>query len=108
MKRIVGVVVVAVAAVLSGMSTEAQADHYRHSHYSRNHSHHHSYSPSRVYIGVGGFSYSSGYSTCSPRTPVWHDTSHYDYHPTEVLRHRDHYHVVPGHYDYHRSGHYDY
>jgi hypothetical protein len=30
---------------------------------------------------------------------------HYDYHPTEVIRHGHHYHVVPGHYDYHRGGH---
>lgn len=25
---------------------------------------------------------------------------HYDYHPAEVIRHRSHYHVVPGHFDY--------
>ena len=35
----------------------------------------------------------------------WHDTSHYDYHPTTVVPHGNHYHVVPGHYDYHQSGH---
>ncbi len=38
---------------------------------------------------------------------VWHDTSHYDYHPTTVVPHGNHYHVQPGHYDLHRSGHYD-
>lgn len=30
---------------------------------------------------------------------------HYDYHPPEVYRHRNHLHVSPGHYDYHRGGH---
>jgi len=35
----------------------------------------------------------------------WHDTSHYDYHPTTIYRHRNHYHVQPGHWDYHRQGH---
>jgi hypothetical protein len=37
----------------------------------------------------------------------WHDTSHYDYHPGEFIRHRNHYHYVPGHYDFHPSGHWD-
>lgn len=37
--------------------------------------------------------------------PTYHDTSHYDYHPTSIQRHRNHYHVVPGHYDLHRTGH---
>ena len=39
------------------------------------------------------------------RGNVWHDTSHYDYHPTTVVPHGDHYDVIPGHYDYHRTGH---
>ncbi len=30
---------------------------------------------------------------------------HYDYHPTEVYRHGNHFDVVPGHYDYHRGHH---
>jgi hypothetical protein len=37
----------------------------------------------------------------------WHDTSHYDYHPGEFVRHRNHYHYVPGHWDYHETGHWD-
>lgn len=36
----------------------------------------------------------------------YHDTSHYDYHPTEIRRHGNHYDVTPGHYDYHRTGHF--
>ena len=36
---------------------------------------------------------------------VWHDTSHYDYHQPSLVPHGDHYDYVPGHYHYHRSGH---
>ena len=32
---------------------------------------------------------------------VWHDTTHYDYHPGEWVRHGHHYHYIPGHYDLH-------
>lgn len=35
----------------------------------------------------------------------FHDTTHLDYHPTEVIRHGNHYDVQPGHYDVHRTGH---
>ncbi len=42
------------------------------------------------------------------RAPVYHDTTHFDYHPPTVIRHRNHFHVAPGHYDLHRSGHFDY
>lgn len=38
---------------------------------------------------------------------VWHDTSHFDYHPGEYVRHRNHYHYQPGHYDFHSTGHWD-
>jgi len=53
----------------------------------------------------------SGYAAypVAPRTyyraPVYHDTTHYDYHPGEHVRHGNHYHYQPGHYDLHRSGH---
>jgi hypothetical protein len=49
--------------------------------------------------------YNDGYIGRGNR--VWHDTGHYDYHPTTIRRHRDHYHVTPGHYDYHDTGHWD-
>ena len=39
---------------------------------------------------------------------VWHDTTHLDYHPAELIRHRNHYHYQPGHYDVHEDGHWDY
>jgi hypothetical protein len=38
---------------------------------------------------------------------VWHDTSHWDYHPGGFVRHYDHYDYVPGHYDFHDEGHWD-
>jgi hypothetical protein len=37
----------------------------------------------------------------------WHDTTHYDYHPGGYVPHFNHYHYAPGHYDLHRSGHWD-
>ncbi|TWT82274.1 hypothetical protein CA13_37360 [Planctomycetes bacterium CA13] len=58
------------------------------------HSYRSSYRPS--YRSNYGHSYRSG---------GYHDTSHYDWHPTEVRRHGNHYHVQPGHYDWHQSGH---
>lgn len=59
------------------------------------------YSSNYGYRSVPSFGYSSHY-----RAPRYHDTSHFDYHPTQVRRHRNHYDVIPGHYDYHRTGHY--
>ncbi len=41
-------------------------------------------------------------------TPRWHNTSHYDYHGASLQRHGNHLDYVPAHYDYHRSGHYDF
>jgi hypothetical protein len=59
------------------------------------------------YSGYGG-GYGSYYDSCyGGYGGGWHDTSHYDYHPGEVVRHRNHYHYVPGHYDYHQDGHFD-
>lgn len=40
--------------------------------------------------------------------PRWHDTTHLDYHAPSLYRHGSHYHFVPGHYDVHHTGHYDY
>ena len=71
---------------------------------------------SRCGSGFGGYSNSyyrgSSYGNSyyrptfqSYRRPYYHDTSHYDYHPTTIQRHRDHYHIIPGHYHLHRTGH---
>lgn len=62
-----------------------------------------------------GLGYSSGYlpsyggytNVYRPSYNVWHDTSHYDYVPTRVIPHGNHYHVQPGGYYYHQSGHVD-
>lgn len=59
-------------------------------------------------------SYARSYSRSSYRAPVnrghydFHDTSHYDYHRPQVVRHGNHYDRTPGHYDLHRTGHFDY
>ena len=37
----------------------------------------------------------------------WHDTSHYDYHGPSLVPHGNHYDYVPGHYHFHREGHWD-
>src|SRR5262245_31182271 len=77
-----------------------------------------------IYVGGNGYGYSfgtgnayyGGYRKAYYPTSViydngwngdheWHDTSHYDYHPPTVVRHRNHFHYVPGHYDYHETGH---
>lgn len=114
MKRLLGVLAVVIAVTGLTLTSEARADH-RCSSRSYSHGHSHSYSrPSTQFyfqIGNGGFGISSGrsyYDNCPSRSPVWHDTSHYDYRPTQVIPHRDHYHVIPGHYDYHRTGHWHY
>ncbi len=66
--------------------------------------------------GRGGFGYGyrghihRGYNSVRFRSfnnyPRYHNTSHFDYHGPSLQRHFNHYHYVPGHYDFHRSGHY--
>ena len=56
--------------------------------------------------GFGG--YAPSYGCYYPSYPQWHDTSHYDWHPGGFVPHGNHYHYVPGHYDLHRTGHWDY
>jgi hypothetical protein len=50
----------------------------------------------RSNFGYGGIGSFYGYH---PRH------GHYDYHPTELIRHGNHFHVQPGHFDYHHVGH---
>ncbi len=40
-----------------------------------------------------------------PSRSYFHDTSHYHWHPAEIRRHGNHWHVQPGHWDLHRTGH---
>lgn len=61
-------------------------------------------------VGFSSFDHVPMYNTRVYRSvyspgPVWHDTSHWHYHGPSAVRHRNHYHVVPGHYHLHRSGH---
>ena len=100
-----------VGAVLAGLiglgGSAAEAQHgygYRDNGYGPQYS-------TRSYRGYGqqfrGQSYNSwGRNSYRPHRD-FHDTSHYDYHPTTIRPHRDHIDVTPGHYDYHQSGHWD-
>ncbi len=57
--------------------------------------------------GTHSNSYYGGHNVYH-RAPVYHNTSHYDYHGPSLQRHGYHLDYVPGHYDAHRSGHYDF
>ena len=68
----------------------------------------------RLNVGYGSLysGYSSGihsglYRSYYRRPAVWHDTSHYDYHPGRYVRHGNHYDYIPGHAHLHRTGHWD-
>ncbi|MGB0598633.1 MAG: hypothetical protein ACPGLY_18250 [Rubripirellula sp.] len=64
-----------------------------------------------ISIGVGNYGgyrspYHVGYSrTYYGRRPYHHSPTYLDRHRTEVIRHRNHYHVRPGHWDVYRGGH---
>lgn len=53
-------------------------------------------------VGYGGYQ-----SYGRPVHRTWHDTTHLDYHAPSLVPHRGHLDYVPGHYDVHRSGHWD-
>jgi hypothetical protein len=58
----------------------------------------------------GGHAHRSHYApSYSPWSygPRWHDTSHLDYHGPSLQPHGNHFDYVPGHYDVHHSGHWD-
>lgn len=117
MKKIALAIAVVTVAGLSGLGTsEAKAQFGLH------------IGGSRIHVDIGnphggysrGYSryqnsyqnhnqhYRSNYQVQSYRAPVrWHDTTHLDYHGPAVVRHGNHYDYQPGHYDVHRSGHYD-
>jgi hypothetical protein len=66
-----------------------------------------SYYPSQIY--GGGFQKVYYPVTTTVNTwdsdHEWHDTSHFDYHPAELIQHGNHFHYQPAHYDYHQTGH---
>ena len=62
------------------------------------------------YGGYGGYGrgVNFGYSSYRPSyytRPVWHDTTHLDYHPGRYVPHGNHLDYVPGHKSVHRTGH---
>ncbi len=64
------------------------------------------------YYGNGGYGggyggYGAGYGGGFGGTAVYHDTSHFDYVPGVAVPHGNHTHYVPGHAQYHQTGHYD-
>jgi hypothetical protein len=108
----VGTLLIALALVsTSGPSAQAQGFHFGGGGVHVDVGNPHSY-----YGGYGGYGQSNCYGSY-PYTSYygggwgghsdWHDTTHLDYHPGEYVRHRNHYHYVPGHYDVHEDGHWD-
>jgi len=91
----------AAAIIASGSEAQAQSCRYGGGGYRGGYS---SGGISIGFYGGRGISYGASYHR-APRRSWYHDTSHYDYHPTQVIPHRNHYHVIPGHYDLHRTGH---
>ncbi|TWU24106.1 hypothetical protein Pla52o_20300 [Novipirellula galeiformis] len=87
---------------LGGLHISVGGGHHGY-HRGHHHGYHSSYTPryrSSYRSGYGGYGhYGHGYRGS------YHDTSHYDWHPTQVIRHGNHWDIQPGHYDYHRSGH---
>lgn len=57
----------------------------------------------------GGFGHGGPFGHSGPFVPDhgghWHDTSHYDYHPGEYVWNGFRWVYVPGHFDFHRTGH---
>lgn len=96
MKALMLAAVVGIGSLFVTGSAEAGHGHHGHGHLHRHSRHVHlpRYSFPRPIYG------SSWY-----RSPSYHDTTHLDYHPPTLYRHGSHYHVMPGHYDLHRSGH---
>jgi hypothetical protein len=66
------------------------------------------YNPGCGYGGYGRYPYTAYSGGGWGGHAHWHDTTHLDYHPAEFVRHRNHYDYVPGHYDVHHDGHWDF
>jgi len=103
---------VTVAALVVGAATasaQGYGGHGRNGGHGGGHAHgghvYGGYSPGLNIYG-GGYSYGNGgFNLSIGSGSRWHDTSHYDYHPATVRRHRGHLDYVPAYYDFHRSGH---
>lgn len=99
MKRflLIAAIVLGVFGVANVSDVQAGGGHI---HSYNNYGYGNSYYNSGYGYGVGGWGGGYGWNQ-----PYWHDTSHYHYHPTTIYQHGNHFHVVPGHYDLHRTGH---
>lgn len=62
--------------------------------------------PTTVYpvTPIYGNVYSPGYTQIDS-DHVWHDESHVHYIPPKIVQHKNHFHVVPGRYKVHQTGH---
>lgn len=93
----------AIAVLTVGFGTTAQAQYSNYAYRQGGFSGY-----GRSYVRPYTTHYRGGYGSNSfyRGGPVWHDTSHYHYHPGGYVPHGNHYHYIPGHYDLHRTGHY--
>jgi len=99
MKRFLMLAVV--VAALATMGSTAEAGHRGHRNFGWNSGH----GCNGRSVSRRSFGYRNHYS---PRVHnTWHNTSHYDYHPGQYVRHGNHFDYQPGHYDLHRTGHWD-
>lgn len=63
--------------------------------------------------GYGGYSYAAPSYHVQPHFVQpqphlhYHDTSHWDYIPPQIIGHGCHQHVIPGRWVFHQDGHYD-
>jgi hypothetical protein len=55
--------------------------------------------------GYSSYGLGGGYYGGSLYRGSYYNRGHYDYHPTTVVPHGNHLHVIPGHYDYHYGSH---
>jgi hypothetical protein len=69
------------------------------------------YNYSRQFVYSGYRGYAPGYQNYGTNYgysghSYYHDTSHYDYHAPSLQWHGNHFDAVPGHYDFHQTGHF--
>ncbi|MEX0716938.1 MAG: hypothetical protein WD066_10135 [Planctomycetaceae bacterium] len=104
MKRMLfGLAVLVGLFAFAGSSAEASS---RRGHFHQGHGYGHGHGNSfHGYSGHYQSFYNPSYGNWGYSQPYWHDTSHYDYHPTRIVPHGNHYDVIPGHYHLHHSGH---
>lgn len=61
-------------------------------------------SGTNIGLSVGRFNFNYAGQPQYYVQPRIYPQPHWDYHPTTVRRHGNHYHVIPGHYDLHVPG----